>query len=189
MAKGFLERIADIGVAGTALTNTVTATSIMADGERPTLAAKYFERIGKSLLAKFSGRISTVVTTPGTLTLELMFGSIVVATSGAMPLNVVAKTNVHWAMEMEVFSRAIGSVAVGKLIQGRSWFCSEAYVGSPLPSAGGSGTVLLPYNTAPAVGTGFDSQAAQLIDLRATWSIANAANSVQLETAAVDIWS
>ena len=112
-----------------------------------------------------------------------------VATSGALPLNVVAKTNVHWAMEIEVFQRAIGSGTAANLIQGRSWFMSEAYVASPLPSAGGSGTILLPYNTAPAVGTGFDSQAAYLLDLFATWSVANASNSIRLETAAVDIWS
>jgi hypothetical protein len=37
---------------------------------------------------------------------------------------------------------------------------------------------VLPYNAAPAVGTGFDSTAAQLVDLFATWSVANAANSI-----------
>ena len=40
MGKGFLERIADIGVAGTALTNSTTATSLMVDGEKPTIPAK-----------------------------------------------------------------------------------------------------------------------------------------------------
>jgi len=51
---------------------------------------------------------------------------------------------------------------------GQGYFTSEAVIGSPLPSAGGSGTIILPYNTAPAVGSGFDSTDAQVVDLHHT---------------------
>jgi len=54
---------------------------------------------------------------------------------------------------------------------------SEAVIGAALPAAGGAGVHLLP-NAAPAVGTGFDSTAAQAVNLFGTWSVANAANSI-----------
>ena len=190
MSKGFLERIADIGAAGPALTNTVTATSLFTDGEKPTIAAKYFERIGKSLEFEFSGRISNMNPTPGTIQFDIKFGSIVVASSLLIPLNTtVAKSSVHWAMKGRLVCRAIGSGTNGKLIPGDWWILSEAVIGSPLPSAGGSGTLLLPFNTAPVVGNGFDTTVSNQLDLLATFSIANAANSVTLETASFDVWS
>lgn len=190
MSKGFLERLVDIGVAGTALTNTTTATSLMLGntGEQGTLPAKYFERIGKSLKVRAAGRISTVVTTPGTLNLYLRFGSIDVWDSGAMTLNVVAKTNVPWVLDLEVFSRAIGSGTSANLI-GIGTFVSEAVIASVTPTAGGELTHVLPYNTTPAVGAGFDSSSAQLLDFMGKWSVANASNSIRLETFSLDVWS
>jgi hypothetical protein len=56
---------------------------------------------------------------------------------------------------------------------------SEAVIGSPLPTVGGIGELLIPVG-APTVGTGFDSTAAQTVDLFGTWSVANAANSIQV---------
>jgi hypothetical protein len=95
-----------------------------------------------------------------------------------MALNIVAKTNVPWILEWIMTCRAIGSGTTSNLMHQGAW-TSEAVIGSPLPSAGGAGTHLLP-NAAPAVGTGFDSTAAQTVDLFGTWSVANAANSIQV---------
>lgn len=190
MSKGFLERWMDIGAAGTALASSTTETSLMLGntGEQATLPAKYFERIGKSLKLRATGRISTLVTTPGTLNLYLRFGSIDVWDSGAMTLNAVAKTNVPWVLDVEVFSRALGSSTSANLL-GVGTFVSEAVIGSVAPTAGGELTHVLPYNTAPAVGGGFDSTAAQLIDFMAKWSVSNAANSIRLETFSIDLWN
>lgn len=190
MSKGFLERLMDIGAAGTALSNTTTETSLMVGntGEQGTLPAKYFERIGKSLKLRATGRISTVVTTPGTLNLYLRFGSIDVWDSGAMTLNTSAKTNVPWVLDLEVFARAIGSGTSANLI-GIGSFLSEAVLASVAPTSGGELTHVLPYNTAPAVGSGFDSTAAQLIDFMGKWSVANASNSLRLETLSLDMWT
>ena len=49
--------------------------------------------------------------------------------------------------------------------------------GSPLPTVGGSGILLLPTAT-PVVGTGFDSTVSNVMDMFGTWSISNA-NSIQ----------
>lgn len=190
MSKGFLERLVDIGVAGTALASSTTETSLMLGntGEMGTLPAKYFDRIGKSLIVRATGRISTVTTTPGTLNLYLRFGSIDVWDSGAMTLNTTAKTNVPWIFNLEVFCRAIGSSTSANLI-GIGGFTSEAVIGASAPTAGGETTHVLPYNTAPAVGSGFDSSAAQLIDFMAKWSVNSGSNSIRLETFAIDMWT
>ena len=190
MSKGFLERLMDIGAAGTALSNTTTETSLMVGntGEQGTLPAKYFERVGKSLKIRAAGRISTLATTPGTLNLYTRFGSIDVWDSAAMTLNTSAKTNVPWLLELELFARAIGNGTSANLI-GIGSFLSEAVLASVAPTSGGELTHVLPYNTAPAVGSGFDSTAAQLIDFMAKWSVANASNSIRLETLSIDIWT
>src|SRR6202166_9771 len=97
-SKGFRERILEVYQDGTALASSTTETSILPNsGYECTLGAGRL-KIGAAIMFAFSGRISTVVTTPGTLTLTLRFGSIDVFSSGALPLNVTAQTNVPWAL-------------------------------------------------------------------------------------------
>ena len=67
--------------------------------------------IGKKWLVHMSGRISCVVTTPGTARLDFRTGpsgTIVAFDSGAMNLNIVAKTTVPWMFECRLTCRAIG---------------------------------------------------------------------------------
>lgn len=163
-------------VDGTALTNSTTATSILAPAARFTLPANLFS-VGSKLRAKASGRISTVVTTPGTLTLDMRLGSSVVFTSGAMNLNVTAQTNATWEIEADLLVRSIGNGTVATIL-GTGKFASRALIGSAAVAAGYPGVALLP-DTAPSAGTGFDSTAAQIFDVFGTWSVANAANSIQ----------
>ena len=149
----------------------------------------YFDRVGRVIAFEFSGRISTVVTTPGTLNLALRFGAISVFDSGAMALNVTAQTNTHWVLRGELVCRAFGAGTSTTLFPKSCVFESHAVIGSPAPTAGGAGEHRLPYNTAPAVGAGFDNGTSQLIDLFATWSVANAANSIQLHAGTIDVYS
>lgn len=188
MSDGFRERLIAIGEDGTALSNSTTATSILPAARKFTLPSYFFDRVGKALLVRAAGRISTVVTTPGTLALELRFGSVAVFSSGAMSLNTTAQTNVGWQLEAELVCRAIGSGTSANLM-GLGRFLSHAVIGSAAPSAGSAGIHLLPYNAAPAVGNGFDSTAAQTVDLYGTWSVANSANSIQLHQFSLDVYT
>lgn len=164
-------------VDGTALTNTTTPTTIIPPAARFTLPNNFFA-IGKMLRITALGRISTVVTTPGTLTFSVRLGSgpVIAATSDALALNIVAKTNLAWMLEWVLTCRAIGNGTNANMMHNGTW-TSEAVIGAPLASVGGAGVLAL-VNSAPAVGTGFDSTAAQVVDLFATWSVANAANSI-----------
>lgn len=175
--QAWIEPFVIIGEDGAALASSTTPTSILPAARKFTLPSYFFDNPGKTLRIRASGRISTVVTTPGTLSLNLMLGSVIAVPSGALSLNTTAQTNVNWIYQMYVTCRAIGASTSANLI-GQGTFKSHAVIGSPAPTAGGAGEHMIPYNTAPVVGTGFDSTAAQTIDFLATWSVSNAANSI-----------
>lgn len=188
--KGFTERFLSIGQAGSALTATTTQTSLLAGvtGEQPTLPAGYFDRLGKSLYIDLRGKISNIVTTPGTLIITLNFksaGGIDVWTTGALALNVLAKSGVAWKLSGEVSCRSIGS-GTGATLFGLLDFESESYIGSGASASAGVASVLVPLTI--AAGAGFDSTSAQLIDIQAKWSLSNA-NSINLEQANISGWS
>lgn len=161
-------------VDGAALTNSTTATSLLPAQAKYTLPANFFGYLGKSLRIKAAGRISTVVTTPGTLTLDIRFGSTVVANGGAMNLNTTAQTNATWLLEMMLTARAVGSTA--NLMWIAEWK-SRAIIGSAAVASGGVTVTPLP-DTAPAVGNNFDATTTQQVDFFGTWSVANASNSI-----------
>lgn len=166
---------------GPALTNSTVRTSILDPSAKIVIPANFWE-VGKQLELNATGRISNVVTTPGTLTLDLDFlnptpAHVIVATSQAMGLNVVAKTNVTWSLYLLLTCKTVGAGTAATLMFTGNWM-SESVVGSPLPSAGGSGALSIPAS-APAVGTGFDSTVAQTLDMFATFSVNTATTSIQ----------
>jgi len=184
---GFRERILEVIEDGSALSNTVAQTSLLpASAKEAAFGIGHFRR-GKVIAFQFSGRISTLVTTPGTLALALRIGTVDVFTSGLMTLNAVAQSNVHWRLAGELICRAAGSSTT--LFPKGCQFRSHAVIGSPAPAAGGAGTHMLPYNAAPAVGAGFDFTADQKVDLLATWSVANASNSILLHAGHIDVYT
>lgn len=165
---------------GAALTNSTARTSILHASAKGTIPGGFLD-VGKQLLIRASGKISNVVTTPGTLTLDINFlktgpTNVIVATSQAMGLNVVAKTDVGWYLEWLLTCLTVGSGTSATFMHQGKWH-SESVVGSPAPSAGGSGMLSIPAS-APAAGTGFDSTADQAIDLFATFSVNTATTSI-----------
>lgn len=158
----------------TALTASVTATTILVPMAVFTLPANYFY-VGRRIKISASGRVSNIVTTPGTLTLDLRFGAVIAANGGAMALNTTAKTNVPWHLEWVLTCRSVGSGTTATMMHQGRW-SSESVIGSAAPAAGGSGTHMLP-NVTPVVGTGFDSTSALAVNLFGTWSLNNA-NSI-----------
>lgn len=171
-------------VDGTALTNTTTATSLLPAQAKYLLSGGRLDVPGKVIRVTATGRISTVVTTPGTFTFDLRFGSTAVLSSGAFVLNTTAQTNVNWDLEMVGTLRVVGSSAT--IFPGGTW-SSHAVIGSAAPTAGTAGTHMIPFNAAPAVGTAFDSTATATVDLYGTWSVANAANSITLHQYTLEI--
>jgi hypothetical protein len=167
---------------GTAFNTSTTETTVLAGQGKFTLPANYLNDIGQSLRIRAMGRVSNIVTTPGTLTLRVKFGSIAVASSQAMQLAAVVKTNVTWILDWDLTLRSSGATAAATLMHSGSWQ-SESVVGSGTGAAGstGVGALNIPAS-APAVGTGFDSTIANVIDLTAQFSISNIGNAIQCHT-------
>ena len=177
---GWVENVVQSQVDGTALTNSTTATSILPGQSKFTLPANFFDAPGKALRILATGRISTLATTPGTLAFQVRFGSVQVFAPGTMALNTTAQTNATWMFDATLVCRSVGSGTSATVLGVGKW-ASRAVIGSPAAGSGGVGTLLLP-DTAPAVGTGFDSTASQVVDLFAAWSSASASNSITLHT-------
>lgn len=187
-SHGFRERILEVREDGTALASSTTQTTLLpASALEATLGAGFL-KVPKAIVFEFSGRISTLVTTPGTLALALRLGSVDVLASGAMTLNTTAQTNVHWTLKGEIVCRATGLTTVTTFMPKGCEWKSHAVIGSPAPTAGGAGAHLLPYNAAPAVGSGLDFSVSQLLNLLATWSVNSASNSIQLHAGHVDVY-
>lgn len=176
--------LASNSVDGAALTNSIAAASILPSSAICAIPAGALQ-IGSLLKIMLRGRMSTVVTTPGTFTFDLRLGGVIVSAFGAIALNTNAQTNAAWEAVFMASIRSIGSgAAATALCTGN--FLSRAVIGSPAVGAGGIGEVMLP-DTAPAVGTGFDSSASLAINVFGTWSVANTANSIQVHQALVEL--
>lgn len=168
MNQGWHENIVDMYTDGPTLTAAAAASMIHAAAKK-TVPGGYFSQLGKQLLLRATGRISCAVTTPGTARFDIRYGGTVIFDTLAMPLNIVAKTNVGWWLEVLLTLRAVGSTAN---FMGQGVWQSEAYIGSPAATAGGNGAVMVPYNAAPAVGNNFDATASQAIDFFFTQTVA-----------------
>lgn len=172
--QSWVQTIAEAYAAGPPLSATVTQASIIPTDAKATIPAKSL-RVGSKLRMRASGQVSCVVTTPGTLTFQVLVGAAGVFSPAAFNLNVVAKTNVTWWLDIELTVRSLGSGTAATII-GTAQFVSEAIVSA---SAGQPLTLLLPAS-APAVGTGFDSTIANTIDLQAKFSVATAGTAMTL---------
>lgn len=161
----------------TALTASTTATTILHGSGVAQLNGGVLD-IGTTIKCLLRGRISTVAT-PGTLTFDLRFGptsNIVMSALGAINLNATATTNQSFELEIEGTVRALGTgTSANMLVTAR--FSTRSLIGSATVAAGGVGVITLP-DTAPAVGTGFDSTVDNTINVFATWGTNNA-NSIQ----------
>ena len=134
-------------------------------------------KIGDKISINATGIISCAVTTPGTARFDVRFGSVVVFDSGALNLDVVAKTNVPWFLDIEMTVRSIGS-GTSATVWGQGNWTSEAVVGSPLPSVGGNGSLNIPVSSL-AISTGFDSTTAFVIDSYFTQTVATGSMTLE----------
>lgn len=168
----WMQTLAAADAAGTPISNSVTQVSIVPPETKIILPASAFYK-GAQFRVEAYGQISNVVTTPGTLLFQLLFGAVGVFSPAAFALNVVAKTNVSWELKALLTVRAVGAGTSANLI-GQGSFTSESVVGA---AAGQPLTLLLPAS-APAVGSGFDSTTAQQVDLQAKFSVATSPTNI-----------
>jgi hypothetical protein len=160
---------------GTSLTAAAAASCIPA-AAKFTLPANFFQNIGQQLHIRASGRISSLITTPGTARYDIRFGATVVFDSLAILLDsVAAHSNVGWFMEIFLTCRVIGTAAS---LMGQGFWTCEDILGVPATAPKGVLSAIIPWNSAPAVGTTFDSTASQVVDMFFTQTAATGSMTV-----------
>lgn len=171
--------------AGTAFSSFTTAKSVINPQALWTMPANYLQ-IGSKFRFTASGGISNIVTTPGTINFQVKIGAVVAFDTGAIQLNATAHTLLPFWMELELLCRSLGSGTAATMmglamLSGRMFTLTAGQT----DDAQGMQTILAPA-TAMAVGTGFDSTVANIIDLWAGFSISNAANTIQIQSYALE---
>jgi hypothetical protein len=155
---------------GSALTAAAAATMLPNTSSRFTFPAGFFHYVGQSMRIVASGRISSVITTPGTARYDIRLGGTVVFDGLAVLLDTVAAhTNVGWMLEIEMTVRAVGTA--GNFMGQGKWTC-EDILGVPASAPKGVLSAILPWNSAPAVGSNVNFESALALDSFFTQTVA-----------------
>ena len=166
--------------AGTSFGTYTTAKTVVPATSLKTLYANELY-VGKMYEIDILGGIGTLVTTPGTITFQVKFGSVVAFTSGAIQLNATAHTNLPFWLKIFLTCRTIGNsttaTMMGQAIAHGMMFTNTA---GQTDDANSMAMLMAPA-TAPAVGTGFDSTTDNIVDFFAGFSISDAANTIKVE--------
>lgn len=170
--------------AGTSFGTYTTAKTVIPATALHTIDANVL-RIGTAFEILVRGGIGNLVTTPGTITFQVMLGSIVVFTTGGIQLNATAHTNLPFCLDILLTCRAIGSGTSANFM-GQARVSGVMFTKTAGQTDGvNSGSVIVVPQTAPAVGTGFDSTVDNILDFWTAFSISDAANTIKIEQCVV----
>lgn len=140
-----------------------------------------FLYVGKRFRTTVRGGLSTLVTTPGTITFQIMIGSVIAWTSGAIQMNATAHTLLPFTLVIDWRVVSIGNGTIATIIgMGTLNGIQFTLTAGQTDAANTGGSFSVPA-TAPAAGTGFDSTIANVLDFFAGFSINNAANLIQVQ--------
>lgn len=180
MSQGFVETLVAQHTQGTLFNTYTTAKTVIPATSLITLPSNYI-KIGSSFEITVVGGLSNIVTTPGTVTFQIMLGSTAVFTTGAIQLNATAHTLLPFRLDALLTCRAVGSSTSANFmgtarVQGIHFTLTAGQT-----DATNTGGIFSGPATAPAVGSGFDSTIANILDFWTGFSISNAGNGVQIE--------
>lgn len=153
---------------GPVLTAAARAEAIPA-ANKITLPANWW-RVGRCLRIRFAGRISSVITTPGTGRFDVAIGAVAAFDTQAILLDdVAAHVTVPFAGEIFLVCRSIGAAAQ---LMGSGYVASQDIVGVAATQPKGGPVAVVPWAANPALGTAFDSTVAGILDFMFTQTVA-----------------
>jgi hypothetical protein len=156
---------------GPAYANLNTKQSLLPAHAKFLCPTTGFWTVGKQLRIKAIGRVNTF--TSGTLTFALDVGTVDAWASQALTMVASRAVNDTWWLDLLFTLRTVGA--------GGSATANGLGVGTIQAGGAIAASATQMPATAPAVGTSFDPDlTTNTIDLVATWSVANAANSIQV---------
>src|SRR5215471_12666648 len=164
--------------AATNFTTYTTAKTVLNPQALFTLPANWWY-IGRMLRITVHAGISNRVTGPDTTTFQIMHGSTVIFTSGAINLTTTAHTTIPAIISCTLTCRAVGTTAnvMGQFMCAGQMFGMAA---SLADNAAGTGWAMGP-NTAPAVGGNFDSTVSNILDFWVAQSFSGSGNGIQVQ--------
>lgn len=186
------QMIATMPIQGTLYNTFTTAKSILtstateASSALVSLPSGFFQR-GSVLEIDFQLGLSNIVTTPGTFTLQVMVGSVIAFTTGAITMTTTANTLAPVSGFIQLTCNTVGPGTTAKLAGQCVLTGVNVAMTSAANLAAGTGYAMGP-STAPALGTGFDSTIANTLDFFGAFSISNAGNGMQLNQYRVVSW-
>ena len=176
----WVEMIAQQNTAGTLLNTYTTAKSVINNNALVTLPPNWWQ-IGKQIRIKVQGNISNVTTSQRTFTFQVMMGSIVVWTSGAILTTTTAHTTIPFDLEILLRCDIVGSGTTAKLMgQGLLRGIMFVISGAVADPTAGVGTIMCP-NSVMAVGAGFDSTIANILDFWVGLSASESTTGIQVQ--------
>lgn len=145
--------------AGPTLTSAATASCIPTDCKL-SLPAQTIDAVGKRLRIEIGGKITTAVTTPGTIKFEVQLGGTKVWDGVAISaVDTAGFSNVPWHLTVELTAQVVGTAA--------TFLGTGRLVSAVLTK----GSECLPYRTAPAAGSSVDTGTALSVDVMYTPSL------------------
>lgn len=184
---GVKEILTVMPAAGTLYNTYTTAKSMLTSAAATQASASFislqpgFWTLGKMMEIDFVAGISNRVTGPDSFTIQVMVGAVIAFTTGAINLTTTAHTTIPCFGKILLTCRSVGNgtqaTLMGQAFLSGIMVCQGASVAD---NAAGSGNAMAP-NTAPAVGTGFDSTVVNTLDFFVAQSVSNAGNGFQLQ--------
>jgi hypothetical protein len=182
-AQGWQETLAIHRAVGTLFNTYTAAKSVINPDALIQLPPNYFKP-EKAIRIFVAGAISNIVTTPGLMNFQVKLGTlaapVTVFDTGNIQLNATAHVLLPFWIDLVMTCRAAGSGAAANFI-GLANVAGIMFTrtAGQIDDVQGMQTILAP-QIAPAVGGGFDSTIANLLDFWAGFTISNAGNGIQI---------
>lgn len=175
--------------AGTLFNTYTTAKTVINQQDLYSFPPNFFQ-LGSRLRITANMAISNLTVTPGTVTFQVMFGSIVVFTTGAIQLNATAHTLLPARLVVDLVCQlantGVGGVIAKFMGTGVLTGVMFTLTAAQVDAVNTPGAFPAPA-TAPTLGTAFDGTISQILDFWTGFSISNAANGVQMADYCVEL--
>lgn len=191
---GYIQNLKTLHQAAAIQNTYTTAKSVIGGAGQLIIPAGPFLMVGDMLHVRVAGGISNVVTAQPTFTFQAVMGpanppTIVVHTSQACLVTTTAHTLIPFEYDLWMRLDSEGSGTAAKFLsQGHLTGIMFPISGAVADPTAGVGELMCPA-TAPAVGTGYDSTVANILDFFVGISVNNAGNGIQVYQYTVDLHS
>lgn len=196
--QGWEQALTTQEAAGTSFGTFTTAKTVINQSNLVDHPRNYWQ-IGKKMRVTVCGSMGTLVTTPGTVAFQVMFGSVIVWTSGNVQLNATAHTALPFKLVVDMTCQLANTGAAGAIakfmgvgvLQGtmftKTIAATDAWGRVSAADAAVSDVTMMVPTTTPTLGTAFDGTIAQTQDFFVGFSVSNAANTVRIDQYDVEL--